>query len=142
MFFFKKTFNEKFNLSFHPPVSDSWRKCDAYNIIIKAAETETIKDNFKQELELHWRKARSARTELQNDIELAKNNPEDVTVITFDLWKHYLLLYYQQAFVTINVSFGRIALVSTTWVPIMCKCLFGMKKCILKKNFANSLQFH
>ncbi|KAL4153089.1 hypothetical protein QTP88_000922 [Uroleucon formosanum] len=86
-FVFRKIFNEEFNLSFHPPVSDSCRKCDAYAIKIKAAESEAHTNNLKQELELHQRKAMSARTGLQNDTELAKNNPEDVTVITFDLMK-------------------------------------------------------
>jgi len=38
-------------------------------------------------LELHQRKAIGACTGLQNDTEFAKNNPEDVTVITFDLMK-------------------------------------------------------
>lgn len=86
-FVFRKIFNEQFNLSFHPPVSDSCRKCDAYNIKIKAAQTEALKANLNQELELHQRKASSARTGLQYDTELAKNNPEDITVITFDLMK-------------------------------------------------------
>ncbi|KAL4125925.1 hypothetical protein QTP88_010162 [Uroleucon formosanum] len=86
-FVFRKIINEEFNLSFHPPVSDSCRKCDAYAIKIKAAESEAHTNNLKQELELHQRKAMSARTGLQNDTELAKNNPEDVTVITFDLMK-------------------------------------------------------
>jgi len=36
-------------------------------------------------LELHQRKA--IHTGLQNDTELAKNNAEDVTVLTFDLMK-------------------------------------------------------
>lgn len=85
-FVFRKIFNEEFNLSFHPPISDSCRKCDAYAIKIKAAETEADKRNLEQELELHQRKASSARTGLQRDTELAKNNPE-VTVITFDLMK-------------------------------------------------------
>lgn len=86
-FVFRKIFNEEFNLSFHPLVSDSCRKCDAYDIKIKAAESEAHRNNLKQELELHQRKAISARTGLQSDTELAKNNPEDVTVITFDLMK-------------------------------------------------------
>lgn len=38
-------------------------------------------------MELHQRKASSARTGLQNDTESAKNNSEDVTVVTFDLMK-------------------------------------------------------
>ena len=86
-FVFRKIFNEEFNLSFHSLVSDSCRKCDAYDIKIKAAESEAHRNNLKQELELHQRKAISARTGLQSDTELAKNNPEDVTVITFDLMK-------------------------------------------------------
>jgi len=86
-FVFRKMFNEEFNLSFHSPVSDSCRKCDAFNIKIKAAETEANKEDLKQELELHQRKASSARTGLQNDTKLAKKNAEDVTVITFDLMK-------------------------------------------------------
>ncbi|CAG9764579.1 unnamed protein product [Ceutorhynchus assimilis] len=85
-FVFRKVFNEEFNLSFHPPVSDSCRKCDAYAIKIKAAETEADKRYLEQDLELHQRKASSARNGLQKDTELAKNNLE-VTVITFDLMK-------------------------------------------------------
>lgn len=52
-FVFRKIFNEEFNLSFHPLVSDSCRKCDAYDIKIKATESEAHKNNLKQELELH-----------------------------------------------------------------------------------------
>lgn len=86
-FVFRKIFNEEFNLSFYPPVSVSCRKYDVYSIKIKAAESKAYTQNLKQELELHQRKASSARTGLQNDTELAKNNPEDVTVISYDLMK-------------------------------------------------------
>lgn len=61
-FVFRKIFNEEFNLSFHPLVSDSCRKCDAYDIKIKEAESEAHRNNLKQELKLHQRKAISART--------------------------------------------------------------------------------
>jgi len=64
---FRKIFNEEFNLTFHPLVSDSYKKCDAYDIKIKAAESEAHRNNLKQELELNQIKAISARTVLQSD---------------------------------------------------------------------------
>lgn len=46
MHIFRNIFNKDFNLSFHPPISDSCKRCDMYNIKIKVApenEKKTVK---------------------------------------------------------------------------------------------------
>lgn len=83
---FRKVFNEKFNLSFHPLVTDSCKKCDGFNVKIAAASSEEDKRQLETERELHQRKADSARKGLQEDTLLAKSDP-NVTCITFDLMK-------------------------------------------------------
>lgn len=52
--------------------SDSCRKCDAFNVRIKAAAGET-QGEIKREQELHHRKAEAARMGMRHDAEIAKN---------------------------------------------------------------------
>lgn len=55
-FVLKKNVNKEFNLSFHPNVSDSCRKCDTSSIQIKAANTKADVQHLKQELEFALKK--------------------------------------------------------------------------------------
>lgn len=84
-FVFRETFNKEFNLHFHPPVTDSCKRCDLFNIKIKATTEEVTRRNLEIEKELHQRKAQSARDSLKRDTEMAKQ--ENVSVICFDLMK-------------------------------------------------------
>lgn len=86
-FIFRRVFNDDFNLKFHAPLSDSCRKCDAFDIKIKAAK-ENGQDNQQLlvEQELHHRKAEAARLGMKHDAEAAKSD-ENLTVISFDLMK-------------------------------------------------------
>lgn len=84
-FVFREIFNKEFNLHFHPPISDSCKKCDLFNIKIKSTVDEVIKRQLEIERELHQRKAQSARDSLQQDAQLSKEG--DITVICFDLMK-------------------------------------------------------
>lgn len=83
-FIFREIFNKEFNLHFHPPITDSCKKCDLFNVQIKVAD-ETRKQQVEFEKELHQRKAQSARDGLRNDTVLAKRG--EATVICFDLMK-------------------------------------------------------
>lgn len=84
-FVFLRTFNHDFNLAFHAPISDSCRKCDGFNVRVKAAAGET-QGKIKREQELRHRKAEAARMEKKHDAEIAKTN-HDITVLSFDLMK-------------------------------------------------------
>lgn len=87
MFLLRRIFYEHFNLKFHAPVSDSCRKCDAFDIKIKAAavDGDDCKE-VKKDQELHLRKAEAARAGMKEDSEKAKLD-NDLTVITYDLMK-------------------------------------------------------
>lgn len=110
MFTFRKTFNRDFNLSFHPPVSDSCKRCDMYKNQIKVAP-ENEKKQLNAEHELHLRKAESARNGMNNDVELGKTDPNKVTVIAFDLMKTLStpslsvgMAYYKRQLSTYNLG--------------------------------------
>ncbi|CAG9839324.1 unnamed protein product [Diabrotica balteata] len=69
IFLFRRIFNQDFNLSFHPPISDSCRKCDAFNVKIKAAIANNEECHIIQaEQELHQRKAEAAR-QVEREVE-------------------------------------------------------------------------
>jgi len=74
-------------LSFHSPHQDTCKTCDEMNAKLKFCTDATDKAKIKASLELHHRKADSARTWLRNDTELSKRDSQDVTTITFDLQK-------------------------------------------------------
>ena len=46
-FIFSETFDKEFNLHFHQPILDSYKKCDLFNVKIKAAN-----DVAKTQLEI------------------------------------------------------------------------------------------
>lgn len=73
-------------MHFHAPVTDSCRKCDNFNIKLKATPT-TEQNPIKIEQELHWRQAEFARTEMKEDAKKGKDPSNDLTVISFDLVK-------------------------------------------------------
>ncbi|XP_074028086.1 uncharacterized protein [Leptinotarsa decemlineata] len=83
-FIFRDTFNKEYNLHFHPPITDSCKKCDLFEVKIKAADTES-RGKLETERELHQKKAKSARDSLKRDTEMAKNG--SASVICFDLMK-------------------------------------------------------
>nr|CAI5827678.1 unnamed protein product [Callosobruchus analis] len=84
-FVFQKTFKTKFNLSFHPPVTDSCKLCDSLEQKIKFAQNETTLKELKASKELYLRKAEAARAGMKKDAEIGKSAVNDVTVISFDL---------------------------------------------------------
>lgn len=87
MFVFRRIFNTNFNLKFHAPLTDSCRKCDAFEIKIKAAEKDSKEyEELKRSQEIHHRKAEAARMGMKRDAEAAKLD-NDLTVISFDLMK-------------------------------------------------------
>lgn len=87
LFVFRQIFKNDFNLKFHAPLSDSCRKCDAFDIKIKAATADGQECvAIKAEQELHQRKAEAARQGMRNDAEAAKSD-NDLTIISFDLMK-------------------------------------------------------
>lgn len=83
---FRQIFNEQFNLSFHPPHKDTCKSCDAFNAQIKACVSDFEKQHLQRSLQLHQRKADSARDSLRFDAEHCKTD-RAVSVITFDLEK-------------------------------------------------------
>ncbi|XP_038218959.1 uncharacterized protein LOC119837446 [Zerene cesonia] len=85
-FIFSKVFNEEFNLSFHAPITDSCKRCDAFAIKLKACTNEVEKVRLEQDQKLHLLKAEVAREGVKKDVELYKED-EDVCIISFDLMK-------------------------------------------------------
>lgn len=83
-FVFTKIFSENFNLHFRAPISDSCKKCDSFKVKIEAAGDPSEKERITSERDLHHRKAESARTGMQLD---SKLNKEEYAVIAFDLMK-------------------------------------------------------
>ncbi|KAJ8975146.1 hypothetical protein NQ317_012423 [Molorchus minor] len=83
-FIFREIFNKEFNLHFHPPITDSCKKCDLFNVQIKTVHGAR-KQQLEFEQELHQRKAQSARDGLRSDTALAKRG--EASVICFDLMK-------------------------------------------------------
>lgn len=84
---FSDVFGKKFNLHFHAPVSDSCRKCDYFANKLKSLSNTNEISQIETERNLHQAKAESAREGMRRDAELAKNDPEEITVIAFDLMK-------------------------------------------------------
>ncbi|KAL4153193.1 hypothetical protein QTP88_001026 [Uroleucon formosanum] len=85
MYVFRQIFDQDFNLSFHPPVFDSCKKCDIFITKIKTASEED-KVKLNEEHELHLRKAEAARNGMDSDVQAAKTDNQ-TTVIAFDLMK-------------------------------------------------------
>lgn len=86
-FMFRKVFNEQFNLSFHPPITDSCKKCDSFKIKIQAEESPSKKDELEVQRKLHLLKADSARNNFKIDKKRAEDDSDNITVIVFDLMK-------------------------------------------------------
>lgn len=88
-YIFEKTFNENFNLTFHAPVTDSCKRCDNFKVKIEAFDINELskKTELTVAKELHLRKAESAMKNLKLDMQNAKQDTTDTTVIIFDLMK-------------------------------------------------------
>lgn len=84
-FVFRQIFRTNFNLSFHPPITDSCKVCDSLEQKIKFDVDEDELTNLKTRKELHLRKAEAARSGMKKDAELGTNPDNDVAVIAFDL---------------------------------------------------------
>ncbi|CAG9840732.1 unnamed protein product [Diabrotica balteata] len=89
-FIFRETFNKEYNLHFHPPITDSCKKCDLFEVKIKAATSESSK-NLETEKKINQNKAKSARDSLKRDTEMAKNR--NASVICLDIMKTYTCAY-------------------------------------------------
>lgn len=106
---FRQIFDKDFNLSFHPPVSDSCKKCDIFITKIKTASEEDIV-KLNEEHELHLRKAEAARNGMDCDVQAAKTDNQ-TTVIAFDLMKTLAtpslsvgIAYYKRQLWTYNLG--------------------------------------
>jgi len=84
---FREVFNESFNISFHPPHQDTCKTCDELKVKLDACNNEETTSQLKTQLEIHHRKADSARHGLQADCKKAKIASENLTTLTFDLQK-------------------------------------------------------
>lgn len=106
---FRSVFNHEYNLCFHAPLQDTCKTCDTLSAKLKACDIESEKHKLMAELELHQRKADSARKELQDDAARSNTPANDVTVVTFDLQKTLPtpvpstgIVYYKQQLWTQN----------------------------------------
>ncbi|CAI6376053.1 unnamed protein product [Macrosiphum euphorbiae] len=106
---FRQIFDKDFNLSFHPPVSDSCKKCDIFITKIKTASEEDIV-KLNEEHELHLRKAEAARNGMDCDVQAAKTDNQ-TTVFAFDLMKTLAtpslsvgIAYYKRQLWTYNLG--------------------------------------
>lgn len=59
-YIFSGVFDTKFNLHFHAPITDSCRKCDNFNVKLKATQISQ-QGPIKVQQELHWRQAELKR---------------------------------------------------------------------------------
>jgi len=82
---YRHIFNNSFNLSFHHPVKDSFKKCDIFKAELNAPScSDDNRATLERDHELHLRKAEKARASLKHDSETHEVNRD---VITFDLQK-------------------------------------------------------
>lgn len=86
-FIFRYIFHKDFNLHFHPPVSDSCKRCDMFEMKLKSTNDPELLTQINVDRELHQRKADKARDGMKFDAEMGKESQNDVTVIAFDLMK-------------------------------------------------------
>lgn len=85
-------------LKFKKTHTDTCSKCDEYDIQIKAASTEQVKERLEKEHELHLRKAQKAYDLKDERIQESKND-ETKRVLVFDL---------EQCLPTPDVATGRV----------------------------------
>lgn len=104
-YIFRNIFNTRFNLHFHAPITDSYRKCDEFNNKLKVTEGEE-KRNLEILKEVHLHKAELARSEIKKDGEKAMIEENETAAIAFDLMKTLPTLFFQQVLPIISVSCG------------------------------------
>jgi len=83
---YRNVFNNKFNLSFHPPRKDTCKTCDTNKILLDNEKQPAKKMEIKCQHELHLRKAEIVRSHIQIDREMTQAST-DHDSFTFDLQK-------------------------------------------------------
>ena len=71
---YRNIFNTCFNLGFGRPQSDTCATCDSFNIKIHATENEEEKEELKNQMEMHQRRAEKGYEELRSDKARAKKS--------------------------------------------------------------------
>jgi len=86
---YRHIFNQKFNLTLHPPRKDTYKKCDYLRTAIDAEKNSCKRKSLISEHELHLRKAECTRKALNED----RNHKDDSTfsAFSFDLQKAFSL---------------------------------------------------
>lgn len=107
--FYANIFNTKFNLSFGKPKSDVCHTCDKFKNQIESSE-ENVKQQLKQEHQLHLAKANKFYDDLKLICQAAKTD-ENVDVIVFD---------YQQNLPVPILPIGDIFYKRQLWVYNQC----------------------
>ena len=82
---YRRIFCENFNMGFRLPQTDTCKVCDKFNIDIQSASNEADRSNLERQFSDHKQKASSAFQLLHHNAQRAKENPEAVHVICFDL---------------------------------------------------------
>lgn len=122
---YRRIFSESYNIGFKFPKSDTCAICDELHNVINKEDTEVAaKARAESEKELHLRYADSLRQKMTEYTQTAKNNPDDVHVITGDLHKRYQLLSSLRAMPFTVENYGHIMLAYIT-VPLrllICSC--------------------
>ena len=83
--YYRKVFNEEFNISFKPPMTDTCARCDELKARVKQAEEEEEeeeKQRVQRELEEHLALAQEGQRLMKD---YARNQEENVRVIAVDL---------------------------------------------------------
>lgn len=85
-YYYRHTFNNKFNLQFHMPRKDTCKKCDQYKQAVDLEQSPEKKSELEREHNVHLAKAEKARAGLKADGALAKED-KDLCTLTIDLQK-------------------------------------------------------
>ncbi|XP_074041474.1 uncharacterized protein [Leptinotarsa decemlineata] len=105
--FYRKIFNECYNLGFHHPKKDQCRVCSHYTNA-SSNEKDTLKEDYTKHLQLKER----ARTEKMKDKEEAQNSNGESVCANFDLQQVLLVpsdpannaLFYKRRLATYNFT--------------------------------------
>ena len=82
---YRKTFNERFNLSFGTPKTDTCKTCDSYKVRVEAIANDNCElMQVQGEWDLHKAKAERAYQSLKEDIALSQSD-QNWDLLTFDL---------------------------------------------------------
>ena len=105
---YRDIFNEKFQLKFGLPRSDTCKTCDRYYVQMAAASSAEEANKLQRDSDIHHRKAEKAYDTLSNDTNSAKENPA-LVVLCVDLQQVIFTpnlthsdVYYQRQFSNYN----------------------------------------